>query len=113
MDKYPNSVLSLSTDPAPFCRWRCRSPLWRVLVSISMFGVVHEADEGASTHIWQLLMAGQVPIMAYFLVRWLRAPAANTICIGAAGRCGAGRLGSRLFSRTLDLTVFDFQRIVG
>ena len=40
-----------------------------------MFGVVHEADEGASTHIWQLLMAGQVPIMAYFLVRWLpRAP---------------------------------------
>jgi len=46
-----------------------------VLGSISMYGVVHEADEGASTHIWQLLMAGQLPISAYFAIRWLcRAP---------------------------------------
>ena len=34
---------------------------------------------------------------------------ANTICNGAAGHCGAGRRGSSLFPRTLDLTVFDFQ----
>jgi hypothetical protein len=40
-----------------------------------MYGVVHEADEGASGHIWQLLMAGQLPILAYFVIRWLpRAP---------------------------------------
>ena len=42
-----------------------------VLGSIIMFGVVHEADEGAVAHIWQLLMAGQLPILAYFVIRWL------------------------------------------
>jgi hypothetical protein len=46
-----------------------------VLSSIAMFGVVHEADEGASAHIWQLLMAGQAPILAFFVMKWLpRAP---------------------------------------
>jgi len=28
-------------------------------------------DEGATAHIWQLLMAGQVPTLAYFVFRWL------------------------------------------
>lgn len=35
------------------------------------FGVVHEADEGTAAHIFQILMAGQVPIVAFFAVRWL------------------------------------------
>jgi ABC-type Co2+ transport system permease subunit len=34
-------------------------------------GVVHEADEGAAAHTWQILMAGQLPFVAYFIVRWL------------------------------------------
>lgn len=45
--------------------------LGAVLIYLARFGVVHEADEGAAAHIWQLLMAGQVPIMAFFMVRWL------------------------------------------
>ncbi len=46
-----------------------------VLVHVAMFGVAREADEGAAAHIWQLLMAGQVPIVAYFAIKWLpRAP---------------------------------------
>jgi len=46
-----------------------------VLVSIGIFGVVHETDEGATAHIWQLLMAGQMPVLAFFIVKWLpRAP---------------------------------------
>jgi hypothetical protein len=32
-----------------------------VVVSIAIFGVVHETDEGTAAHIWQLLMAGQMP----------------------------------------------------
>jgi hypothetical protein len=36
-----------------------------------MFGVVREADEGAVAHIWQLLLAGQVPILACFVITWL------------------------------------------
>jgi len=41
----------------------------------AIFGVVHETDEGAPAHIFQLLMAGQVPIVAFFAITWLpRAP---------------------------------------
>jgi hypothetical protein len=44
-----------------------------VLVSghAAMFGIVHEADEGAAAHIWQILMTVQLPIVMYFLVKWL------------------------------------------
>ena len=46
-----------------------------VLVHLAMFGVAHEADEGTAAHLWQLLMVGQVPVVAYFALKWLpRAP---------------------------------------
>jgi hypothetical protein len=46
-----------------------------VLGFLAINGVVHQADEGAEAHIWQLLMAGQMPIMAFFAIKWLpRAP---------------------------------------
>jgi hypothetical protein len=35
------------------------------------FGVVREADEGTAAHIFQILMAGQVPIVAFFAIKWL------------------------------------------
>jgi hypothetical protein len=47
------------------------SALALVLGSIAIFGVVREADEGAVAHIWQLLLAGQVPILACFVITWL------------------------------------------
>ena len=40
-------------------------------VTIGMNGVVHEADEGTAAHLWQLLMAGQLPIIGFFALRWL------------------------------------------
>ncbi len=42
-----------------------------VLGHIAIFGVVHDADEGTTAHLWQLLMAGQVPVVAYFALKWL------------------------------------------
>ena len=42
-----------------------------VLGHVAIFGVVREADEGAAAHIWQLLMAGQLPFIAFFAIRWL------------------------------------------
>lgn len=49
--------------------------LTTVLVSITVFGVVHQRDEGTAAHLWQLLMAGQMPILALFAFKWLpRAP---------------------------------------
>jgi hypothetical protein len=47
-----------------------------VLAHVAIFGAAHEADEGTAAHLWQLLMAGQVPVVAYFALKWLpRAPA--------------------------------------
>ena len=42
-----------------------------VLGHVAMFGAAREADEGAAAHLWQLLMAGQLPIIAFFALRWL------------------------------------------
>lgn len=37
----------------------------------AVFGITHETDEGAAAHTWQILMAAQLPIVAYFMLRWL------------------------------------------
>ena len=42
-----------------------------VLYHVAMFGTAPQADEGAAAHIWQLLMAGQVPVIAFYAVKWL------------------------------------------
>ena len=42
-----------------------------VIVHVAMFGVTHEADEGTAAHIWQLLMAGQLPVILFFAIKWL------------------------------------------
>jgi len=48
-----------------------------VLASVAFFGVVREADEGTAAHLWQLLIAGQLPLVAFFVFKWLpRAPRA-------------------------------------
>jgi hypothetical protein len=61
------------------------SALIPVLMSLSALAIVlghivftdtaREADEGAAAHLWQLLMAGQLPFLGYFiLTAVLRAP---------------------------------------
>ena len=42
-----------------------------VLGYLAVNGVVREPDEGTAAHVWQLLMAGQVPIIAFFATKWL------------------------------------------
>ena len=42
-----------------------------VLGHIAMSGVGREADEGTAAHLWQLLMAGQLPVVAFFAIKWL------------------------------------------
>ena len=42
-----------------------------VLVRLALFGVVREVDEGAAAHVFQLLIVGQAPIVAFFAVKWL------------------------------------------
>ena len=42
-----------------------------VTIYVSVFGVARETDEGAVAHLWQLLIVGQTPIVAFFLFQWL------------------------------------------
>jgi len=37
----------------------------------TMFGTARQADEGTAAHLWQLLMAGQLPVIALFAIKWL------------------------------------------
>jgi len=46
--------------------------LFLVLGHVATFGAAREADEGATAHLWQLLMAGQLPFLAYFAIAWFR-----------------------------------------
>lgn len=43
-----------------------------VLIFLILHGPSPQPDEGAAAHIWQVLMAGQAPIIAFFAIRWVR-----------------------------------------
>ena len=78
--KQPSAFLPLAMSLLALCL---------VLVNVSMYGVSRQADEGAVAHLWQLLMAGQAPIILLFAVRWL--PRAPRQALGVLGlHVGAG-----------------------
>jgi len=57
-----------------------------VLGHIAMFGTAREADEGAAAHLWQLLMAGQLPVIAFFAATSLpRRPGSTLLVLGLQG----------------------------
>jgi hypothetical protein len=41
------------------------------LAFIALHGTAPQADEGAAAHVWQILLAGQVPIVLFFVIKWL------------------------------------------
>jgi len=52
-----------------------------VLGHIATSGVARQADEGAAAHLWQLLMAGQVPVIVLFVMRWLPRTPTQTLLV--------------------------------
>ncbi len=53
-----------------------------VFYHIARFGTAPQADEGAAAHVWQLLMAGQVPVVVFYAAKWLpRAPGPATMVL--------------------------------
>ena len=42
-----------------------------VLIYVAIFGPAPQADEGTAAHIWQILMAAQIPIIVFFAIKWL------------------------------------------
>jgi hypothetical protein len=60
--KHPSAFLPLALSFAA---------LTTALVHLALFGAARQADEGTAAHLWQVLMAGQAPIVAFFAIRWL------------------------------------------
>ena len=42
-----------------------------VLSQLALVGAARQADEGTAAHLWQILVAAQLPVMAFFAVRYL------------------------------------------
>jgi hypothetical protein len=82
MDPNPNSFRAILKHPSAFL------PLAMSLAALAVVGVaaiysilhyghglVREPDEGTAAHLWQILMAGQLPVLLFFAIKWLpRAP---------------------------------------
>jgi len=60
-----------------------------VVWHIALVGVAPQADEGTEAHLWQLLMAGQLPVMAYFAVSSLpKNPRQGVLVLGLQAAAG-------------------------
>jgi hypothetical protein len=89
MDTDPRSFGFIVKKPSAFV------PLAMSLTALAMLAcvftyeiaqhgsVVREADEGAVAHLWQILMAGQMPVIVFFAVKWLpQAPRQTLYVLG-------------------------------
>jgi hypothetical protein len=54
-----------------------------IVIHIALAGTAPQADEGTAAHIWQLLMALQLPAVGLFALLWLpRAPRQAAVVLG-------------------------------
>jgi hypothetical protein len=76
MDPNPNSFRAIVRQPSAFVPMAMSLTGMALVVGhVAIYGIVREADEGATAHIWQLLMGLQLPVLVFFAVKWLpRAP---------------------------------------
>jgi len=66
-----NSLIVLKQPSAFLPLAMSLGALATVLAFLVLHGPAPQADEGAAAHIWQILMAGQVPIVAFFAIKWV------------------------------------------
>lgn len=60
-----------------------------VLGHIALFGTARQPDEGTAAHLWQLLMAGQIPVILFFAITWLpRSPTKALLVLGLQAVAG-------------------------
>jgi hypothetical protein len=73
MNRAPLSFGAMMRRPSAFVPLAMSlTALAIVLGHVAIFGAAREADEGAVAHLWQILMAGQMPVLAFFAIKWLR-----------------------------------------
>jgi hypothetical protein len=81
MERNPNSFGAIVRHPSAFLPLAMSLTALTMLLAVIGHGyvsgspLVREPDEGTVAHLWQILMAGQMPILAFFAIKWLpRAP---------------------------------------
>jgi hypothetical protein len=82
MDPRNRSIGAIMKQPTAFLPLAMSLAALGTLFVAAMYGFAHgahglvrEPDEGTAAHIWQLLMAGQLPVLLFFAIKWLpRAP---------------------------------------
>jgi hypothetical protein len=85
----PSTVRDLFWSPsgfAPVAMSACA--LAAIAAHIMTSGIAPQADEGTAAHLWQLLMAGQLPVVVWFAIRRVpergrRAMTISAIHVGA------------------------------
>lgn len=64
-----------------------------VLGYLLMFGPAPQADEGTAAHLFQLLMVLQLPIVAFFAIKWLpQAPRPALVVLALQAAAGIAAL---------------------
>jgi hypothetical protein len=64
-----------------------------VVIALSVGEPRPQADEGSAAHLFQLLMAGQAPIVAFFAIKWLpRDPVPSMFVLGTQAFAAAAAL---------------------
>lgn len=78
----PNSFGSILRQPSAFLPLAMSIlALAMLLGDAAMFGVVRGGDEDSVAHLWQLLMTVQMPVVAFFAIKWLRRAPRQTLLI--------------------------------
>jgi hypothetical protein len=83
MLKHPSAFIPIAMSVAA---------LALVLVGVVFFNAPRESDEGAIAHLWQLLIAGQLPVIAFFAIKSLPRsprPAFSILALQAAALLAA------------------------
>jgi len=84
MNQCPDSFPTLIKRPSAFLPMAMSiATLLMLGIVAASHGLVREADEGTVAHLWQMLMAGQLPLLACFLIRWLPRLPRPTACVFA------------------------------
>lgn len=70
---YPGNVTALVRKPSGAIPIAMSALAFATVISaVTLFGAKPEPDEGAVAHIFQILIAGQLPFLAWFAFHWLR-----------------------------------------
>jgi hypothetical protein len=68
----PGVRIAMLRDPGAFVPIVMSLAALALVVGVlATVGVARESDEGTPARVWQLLMAGQFPVIAYFAIKWL------------------------------------------